>query len=227
MKSIIVGAMLALPAMTALAKDESKAVDRIEEARSVLQEIMEAGDRSIPQDLLNKAHCIAIVPGLKKGGFIVGAKYGKGVLMCRKPGGGWTGPGTVRIEGGSVGLQIGAGEVDVIMLVMNARGAEKLVKTEFKIGGSAEAMAGPVGRSVEAETDAFMRAEILSYSRSRGAFAGVALQGSTLREDLDDNQAIYGQRLSNEKIVFGGTRVPAAAKGLVTLLNRYSMWEKK
>lgn len=220
--------LVAALAGSALAKEEAKAVQRIEEARAVFQEIMDAGDKSIPVDLLEKAHCVAIVPGLKKGAFIVGAKYGKGVLLCRRPGGGWTGPAAVRIEGGSFGLQIGGGEVDLVMLVMNERGAEKLVKSEFKIGATAEAMAGPVGRSAQAETDAYLRAEILGYSRSRGAFAGISLQGSTLREDSDDNEAVYGKRLTNEEILFSGkVPVPSAGKPLVTLLNRYSMWEKK
>lgn len=228
MKPILLSLMMLGLTRSAAANDEPKTTQRIEEARLVFGEIMEAGDRSIPVELLAKAHCVAIVPGLKKGGFIVGAKYGKGVLMCRRPGGGWTGPAAVRVEGGSVGLQIGAGEVDLVLLVMNERGADKLVKSEFKIGASAEVMAGPVGRAVQAETDAYMRAEMLGYSRSRGAFAGLALQGSTLREDLDDNQAVYGKRLSNEEILFGGkTAVPAAGKPLVETLNKYSMWEKK
>lgn len=206
----------------------SAAVERIGEARVVFEEIMNAGDRSIPKDLLEKAHCVAIIPGLKKGGFIVGAKYGKGVLMCRKPGGGWTGPGTVRIEGGSVGLQIGGGEVDVVLLVMNERGAAKMVKSEFTIGGAAGVMAGPVGRSVQAETDAYLQAEILGYSRSRGAFAGAALEGSTLREDSSDNRTIYGKPLSNEEILFSSkVPIPVAARPLVATLNRYSIWEKK
>ena len=165
-------------------------VDRVGPGH-VLQEIMNSPDKGIPQDLLDKAHCIAVVPGLKTGGFMVGAKYGKGVLACRKVGGGWRGPATVRIEGGSVGFQIGAGEVDTVLLIMNQSGAEKMMRSEFKIGGEAAAMGGPVGRNVQAETDAYMRAEILGYSRSRGVFAGVAITGSTLREDLDDNTAIY------------------------------------
>ncbi|MEZ5351851.1 MAG: lipid-binding SYLF domain-containing protein [Bryobacteraceae bacterium] len=214
---------------SASSKDKPpEAVKRIEEARVVFNEIMTAGDKSIPLELFEKAHCVAIIPGLKKGGFLVGAKYGKGVLMCRRPGGGWTGPGTVRVEGGSVGLQIGGGEVDVVLLVMNERGAEKMLKSEFTIGGSAAAMAGPVGRSVQAETDAYMQAEILGYSRSRGVFAGLALEGSTLREDSSDNEAVYGKRLSNEEILAGRKApVPAAARPLVVTLNRYSMWEKK
>jgi SH3 domain-containing YSC84-like protein 1 len=219
-------AVLAVSVMAA-AKDEPKAISRIAEAHEVFHEIMEAGDQSIPRDLLEKAHCVAIVPGLKKGAFIVGAKYGKGVLMCRKPGGGWTGPGAIRIEGGSIGLQIGGGEVDVVLLVMNERGAEKLVKSEFTMGGSAGVMAGPVGRTVQAQTDAYLRAEVLGYSRSRGAFAGASLEGATLRDDKGDNETVYGKRYSNQEILFGGkVGVPPAAKPLVLTLNRYSKWEK-
>ena len=184
-------------------------------------------DKGIPQDLMDKANCVAIIPGLKQGGFIVGAKYGKGVLTCRKPKGGWKGPATVRVEGGSFGLQIGGGEVDVVLLIMNQAGADKIMNSQFKVGGEAGAMAGPVGRTVQAETDAYMRAEILGYSRSRGVFAGVALAGSTLREDLDDNETMYGRRLTNKEILEGRVASPAAAKPLMTTLNRYSMWEKK
>lgn len=210
-------------------RKQSEAVARVHEASAVFQDIMNAKDKGIPLDLLERAHCAVIVPGLKHGGFIVGAKYGKGVLMCRKAHGGWRGPATVRIEGGSVGLQIGAGETDLILLVMNERGAEKLLQSEFKVGGSAAVMAGPVGRTVQAETDAYFRAEMLGWSRSRGAFAGIAVEGSTLREDLDDNEAIYGKRLTNRQILEGAP-IPAPdanARELAATLTRYSTWEKK
>ena len=220
-------ALLSISAMATVAKGSTKAVERIEEARVAFQEIMDAGDQSIPLDLLKKAHCIAIVPGLKKAGLIAGAKFGKGVLMCRQTGGGWTGPATVRMEGGSFGLQIGAGEVDVILLVMNESGAKKLMKSEFTLGASAGAMAGPLGRTVQAETDAYMRAQILGYSRSRGVFAGAVFEGATLREDLGDNNDIYGKRLSNEEILLQRKAAPpVAARPLVNTLNRYSVWEQ-
>jgi lipid-binding SYLF domain-containing protein len=221
--------VLAFAGLAAAAKNEpAEAQKRVQEADRVLREIMDVPDKGIPQDLMDKAHCVAIVPSMKQGGFIVGAKYGKGVLMCRKAHGGWKGPATVRVEGGSFGLQIGGGEVDVVLLIMNASGAEKIMKSQFKIGGEAGAMAGPVGRTVQAETDAYMRAEILGYSRSRGVFAGIALSGSTLREDLDDNEALYGSRMTSQEILDQG-RAPApnAAKPLIGTLNRYSMWEKK
>ena len=214
----------------AFAGDE-KASDntaRLSAAQDVLKEALNAGDKSVPLDLIEHAHCVAIVPGMKQAGFIVGAKYGKGYLMCRKENGGWRGPAAVRIEGGSFGLQIGGGETDLILLVMNAAGRDRILKNEFKMGGSARVMAGPIGRSAQAETDLYMRAEILGYSRSRGLFAGLALDGSTLREDLEDNRELYGKKLSNIEILSeAGTGVPAKGEALVAQLNSVSTWEKK
>jgi lipid-binding SYLF domain-containing protein len=205
---------------------EKEPVKRLEESAAVFSEIMDTPDNGIPQDLLEMAHCIVIVPGLKKGAFIVGAQYGKGYLSCRnKNGAGWSAPGAIRIEGGSVGFQIGGSETDLVMLVMNQRGAEKLLSSEFTVGAEGEVAAGPVGRSSSAETDASMRAEILSWSRSRGVFAGIALKGATLREDLDDNEALYGKRLDNRGIVTTGIAPPSAAAKLLSLLGRYSWRE--
>jgi len=195
---------------------------RLDEATAVFQEIMSTPDRSIPQDLLDKAHCVVIVPGLKKGAFIIGAKYGKGYLSCRKPGAGWSAPGSIRVEGGSLGFQIGGSESDVIMLVMNERGAAKLLSTKFTLGGEGSVAAGPVGREATAQTDAAMRAEILSWSRSRGVFAGLSLQGATLRQDLDDNAVIYGKKISNQEAVQASTPVPKAAQALISSLSKYS-----
>ena len=212
----------ALAAASLLAK-ENKPVLRLREAAAVFEEVMKTPDRGIPQDLLEKAHCVVIVPGLKKAAFIVGGKYGKGYLSCRKAGGtGWSAPGTVRIEGGSVGFQIGGSETDAILLVMSQRGADKLLSSEFTIGGEGEAAAGPVGRTASAQTDALMHAEILSWSRSRGLFAGVSLTGATLRDDLDDNATLYGKKLDNRAIVTTNVRPPKAAARLLALLNRYS-----
>jgi lipid-binding SYLF domain-containing protein len=201
---------------------EVEALQRLTEATAVLQEMMTAPDRSIPQDLLAKSQCIVVVPGLKKGAFIVGGKYGKGFISCRKLGDGWSAPGTVRVEGGSLGFQIGGSESDVIMLVMSGRGAEKLLQSKFTLGGEGEVAAGPVGRDATAQTDAMMRAEILSWSRSRGVFAGISLQGATLRQDLDDNGAIYGRKITNKEVVQSNMPVPNAAKPLVSALNKYS-----
>jgi lipid-binding SYLF domain-containing protein len=166
---------------------------------------------------------MVIVPGLKKGAFIVGGKYGKGFVSCRKPGGqGWTGPAAIRIEGGSIGLQIGGSETDVVMLIMNPRGMQKLMSSKFTLGGEGEVAAGPVGRNATAQTDAFMRAEILSWSRSRGVFAGVSLTGATLREDTEDNQELYGKPYENKQILSGSVPLPGPASKLVSLLNKYS-----
>jgi len=223
MRMILVATLALAPL---LAKDNEPA-KRLDESAAVFSEIMAAPDKGIPQDLLANAHCIVIVPGLKTAAFVVGGKYGKGYLFCRsKSGTGWSAPGTVRIEGGSFGFQIGGSETDLIMLVMNARGADKLLSSKFTLGGEGSVAAGPVGRTVTAQTDAQMHAEILSWSRSQGLFAGVALEGATLRQDLDDNATLYGKQLENRHIVTKGVRAPKAAAKLIALLNKYSARER-
>jgi SH3 domain-containing YSC84-like protein 1 len=215
--------LLLFMAVGALAgKEKAEPLQRLDEAAAVMREIMGTPDRSIPQDLLDKAQCIVIVPGLKKGAFILGGKYGKGYISCRRKRGGWSAPGTIRVEGGSVGLQIGGSASDVIMLVMNERGVNKLLSSKFTLGGEGAVAAGPVGREATAQTDALMHAEILSWSRSQGLFAGVSLQGATLRQDLDDNAVIYGRKVPNKEIVNSAMPVPNAAKELISLLNKYS-----
>src|SRR5579872_2818243 len=210
-----------------MAKDNEPA-QRLDAAAAVFAEVMGAPDKGIPQEMLEHAHCIVIVPELKTGAFIFGAKYGKGILSCRnKVGAGWSAPGTIRVEGGSFGFQIGASETDVIMLVMNERGAEKLLSDKFTLGAEASVAAGPVGRTATAQTDAQMHADILSWSRSQGLFVGIALEGATLRQDLDDNAEIYGKRLPNRSIVTKGRRVPESAVRLIKLLNKYSAREEK
>ena len=199
------------------------APERLEAATYSLKEVMGIPDKAIPQELLNKAECIVIVPGLKKGAFIVGAKYGRGFVSCRRAGNvGWSAPGSVRVEGGSVGFQIGGSETDVFMLVMNERGMDRLLSTKFTLGGDASVAAGPVGRSTQAETDAAMTAEILTWSRNRGLFAGISLSGATLREDAEWNMDLYGEKIANREIIKGTVAAPAAAAGLMTELNRYS-----
>jgi lipid-binding SYLF domain-containing protein len=164
-----------------------------------------------------------VVPGLKKGAFVFGAKFGRGFFSCRsKRGPGWSAPGAIRVEGGSFGLQIGGSETDVIMLVMNQRGAERLLSSRFTLGGDASVAAGPVGRTATAETDAYMTAEILTWSRARGLFAGLSLSGATLRQDLDTNKTLYGRTLQNKEIMRGGVAAPDSAKGFLGALNRYS-----
>ena len=205
-----------------LAADDEPA-KRLNEAAAVFSEIMATPDKGIPQDLLEKAHCIVIVPDLKTGAFIVGGKFGKGYVSCRnKSGAGWSAPGTVRIEGGSVGFQIGGSSTDLIMLVMSERGSDKLLSSKFTLGAEGSVAAGPVGRTATAQTDAQLHADILSWSRSQGLFAGLALEGATLRQDLDDNATLYGKKLENRNIVTGGVRAPKAAAKLIALLNQYS-----
>jgi len=202
---------------------ESDAPKRLDAAADSLKEVMGTPDKSIPQDLLAKAECIVIVPGLKKGAFIIGGKYGKGFLSCRKKEGvGWSAPGSIRVEGGSVGFQIGGTETDVFMLVMNQKGVDRLLSTKFTLGGDATVAAGPVGRSTQAETDAAMTAEILTWSRARGLFAGISLSGATLREDSDWNKELYGKKITNREIVTTAVAPPASANSLMTELNRYS-----
>jgi SH3 domain-containing YSC84-like protein 1 len=217
---IILAAALAIVPL--LAKD-NQPVKRLDESAAVFSEVMATPDKGIPQDLLSKAHCIVIVPSMKTAAFVVGAKFGKGYVSCRNKGGeGWSAPATVRIEGGSVGFQIGGSATDLIMLVMNERGADKLLASKFTLGAEGSVAAGPVGRTATAQTDLQMHAEILSWSRSQGMFAGVALEGATLRQDLDDNAVLYGRKLENREIVTTAVRAPRSAMRLLGLLNKYS-----
>jgi lipid-binding SYLF domain-containing protein len=219
--------MAAAIAITPLLAADGEPATRLNDAAVVFSEIMATPDKGIPQELLEKAHCIVIVPDLKTAAFVVGGKYGKGYLSCRNTGGaGWSAPGTVRIEGGSVGFQIGGSSTDLIMLVMSERGADKLLSSKFTLGAEGSVAAGPVGRTATAQTDVQMRADILSWSRSQGLFAGLALEGATLRQDLDDNATLYGKKLENREIVTKGVRAPKAAAKLMVLLNRYSAKER-
>ena len=198
------------------------AAERLALSATVLKEILAAPDKGIPDDLLNKAQCVVIVPGVKQGAFIVGGKYGRGFLVCRTAAGGWSAPGALRIEGGSVGFQIGGSETDVIMLVMDQRSMKGILTSNFTLGGSADVAAGPVGRSSTAQTDATMNAKILSYSRARGVFAGVALTGATLRGDPNENAELYGKPLPNQEIVSGKVKPPDAAAELLRVLGKYA-----
>ncbi len=212
-------------AKPAVAEDAS---ERLKEAADVFNEIMATPDEGIPQDLLSRAHCVVIVPDMKKAAFVVGGQYGRGFAICRGPGhSGWGAPAAVRLEGGGVGFQIGAEEVDVVMLVMNERGMQELLEDKFTLGGSASVAAGPIGRSSSAATDAFMRAQILSWSRAHGVFAGVSLNGSTIRNDLDENRELYGKPLHNQDVLMSSTRPPASAQPLIAVLNKYSRIEAK
>jgi lipid-binding SYLF domain-containing protein len=207
-----------------LAADEkTKTIERLEDSTALVSEMMSAPDKSIPQDLLNKSACIVLVPGLKKVAFVGGAQYGRGFALCRGAGGqGWGPPAAIRIEGGSFGAQIGVSSTDVILLVMNERGMKRLTSDKFTIGADASAAAGPVGRSTSAQTDAMMTAEILSWSRSRGAFVGVSLNGATLRGDIDENEAMYGQRWTSKQIIESGATPTPAAQRLIEMLTTYA-----
>ena len=227
MRLIIATALASTLGLAPLQAADKEPVQRLQEAAAVLSEVMSAPDKGIPQDLLEKAHCIVIVPSLKTAAFVAGGKYGKGYLSCRDASKGrWSAPATMRIEGGSVGFQIGGSTTDLVMLVMSERGADKLLESKFTLGGEGSVAAGPVGRTTTAQTDAQMHADILSWSRTQGLFAGIALEGATLRQDLDDNTTLYGKALETREIVRGGVRAPKAADRLLALLNRYSPRER-
>jgi SH3 domain-containing YSC84-like protein 1 len=217
---------IACLAAGALYGAESSA-SRLTTSAEVLTDIMSAPDKGIPRELLEKSHCVVIVPGLKKGAFIFGGKYGRGYILCRaNSGSGWSAPAGVTVEGGSFGFQIGGEETDAVMLVMTKRGAQKLLSSKFTLGADASVAAGPVGRTSSADTDLKMHAEILTYSRSRGIFAGVSLNGATLRPDRESNDELYRNRRSNQQIVMGRTTPPMAAAELRAGLKKYSAREE-
>ncbi len=223
-KSLILAATLLAPTFGLMAET---AQERLRDSAEVFHEIMATPDKGIPQDLLAKASCVVIVPGMKKGAFIVGGQYGKGFTICHKGGMGWGAPAAVRVEGGSFGFQIGGSSTDVVMLIMNEHGMRQLDKDKFTLGADASIAAGPVGRTATAGTDAYMSAEILSWSRSKGLFAGVALNGATLRPDMDDNKELYGQRLNSKEILMTSMSPPEAAHQLITELDRYAMRKER
>lgn len=208
---------------TGIASAET-AQERLVAATETFHDIMGTPDKGIPQDLLEKAQCAVIVPGMKKAAFIVGGEFGRGFVVCRKAGGrGWGDPAAIRVEGGSFGFQIGGSSTDVVMLVLNQRGMSKLMSDKVTLGGDASVAAGPVGRTADAQTDAQMNAEILSWSRTQGLFAGIALTGATLRPDQDQNAEIYGRKMGTREVVSGDMAMPDAAKPLIADLDRYSM----
>ena len=212
----------------ALAADrEIKVNDRLDASAETLTDMMQASDRGIPHDLMEKAKCIVVIPGMKKVGFIFGAKFGNGFAVCRRPGNvGWSAPAAMRVEGGSVGFQIGASETDIVLLVMNDGGMRNLLSDKFTIGGEATAAAGPLGRDASAQTDAMMRAEMLSYSRSRGLFAGISLEGATLRPDEDTNRELYNRSATNREVLTGTFKTPAIAIKFEGALNADSVSRK-
>jgi SH3 domain-containing YSC84-like protein 1 len=223
-KTILLATLATFIAAPAYAENAN---DRLKEATTVMNELMAAGDKGIPQDLLAKAHCAVIIPGAKKGGFFIGAQYGRGFAICRdKNHKGWGAPAAVRMEGGTIGAQIGGAETDIFMLVMTQEGMNKLLDSKFTLDANAGIAAGPVGRSASAKTDAHLSAGILSWSRSRGAFAGLTVGGGTLRNDLDENAELYGKKITNKEVLTGAVEPPPSAEGLIATLNKYSRAEE-
>lgn len=214
---MVVMVTMALAVTSVLRADD----ERLKTAASVLVEMARATDKGIPENLLGKAKCVVVVPGVKKAALGFGGQYGRGYISCRKDGGGWSAPGGIRVEGGSVGLQIGGSETDVILLVLNDRGVDRLLSSRFTVGADATVAAGPIGRQAAAQTDATMTAEILAWSRARGVFAGISLQGSTLREDSGENRELYGKEITNRDVVRGTLGAPAAAAALMAELGKH------
>ena len=218
---LIFSTLLLIGAQIAVASDREDDVARTHKAAQVFREIMDTPDKGMPHDLLDKAKCIAIIPGDKKFAFIFGGSYGRGVATCRTAHG-WSAPMFVAIDGGSVGYQIGGSSTDVVMLFMNDRALHSLLSDKFKLGADASVAAGPVGRSAAAATDVELNAEILSYSRTQGIFAWISLGGSVVQADKSGDQAFYGANVDRHEIVDGRTPVPASAKGLIHELHAYS-----
>jgi lipid-binding SYLF domain-containing protein len=216
--------MLALTAPLAAQKESQKEADRLRNSTLALREIFGMPE-GIPKDLLDRAECVIVFPSVKKFAMGVGGSYGRGVISCRSGEtfeGPWSAPAMFALEGASIGFQLGGQSTDFVILVMNERGAESVLGSKVKLGADASAAAGPKGRAAGASTDIAMQAEMLTYSRARGLFAGVSLEGSTLRSDDDATEAVYGKKLSAREIVRGGVEAPAAARPLVDLLNRRS-----
>ena len=226
-KRIALGLLFALAALPvfAAAADNEKETDRLENAGMVMEEIMNIPD-DIPQDLLDKAECVIVFPSVLKAAFIVGGSYGRGAMVCRTGDhftGPWGAPSMMALEGGSLGFQLGGQATDFVLLVMNKRGAQAILNSKVKLGADVAAAAGPKGRTASADTDATLRAEILSYSRARGLFAGVSLEGSSLRPDNEANEKLYGKKLTGEEIVRkGAVPVPPSGQKLVSLLQKKS-----
>jgi lipid-binding SYLF domain-containing protein len=218
-KVIAVIAGLAAVSAVVSADVSTSETKRIQEAAAVLKEIHAVPDKDIPQDLWEKAECVIVVPSLKKAAFVVGGEYGKGLMSCRHAGS-WTAPVFMEVGKGSWGLQIGAQSVDLVMLVMNERGMEKLLQSKVSLGAEVSAAAGPVGRDARAATDAQMHAEILSYSRTQGLFAGIDLSGGVLKPDSDDNKDLYGKPIQPREVLSGSVTAPAATAPFMTALHR-------
>lgn len=219
MKRSVFVCVLAAGVFAQSARDKENVVNRLAEATTVLAEMTEISDTGIPRELIDKAECVMVIPSMKQGGFIVGAKFGRGFMTCRHSSGkGWMAPAAVRTEGGSFGFLAGGSSNDIIAIVKSRRGAERLMESQFTLGGEASAAAGPMGRASTAMTDAQMSAEILSWSRARGVYAGLSLSGATIRQDADANQAIYGKEMTTRTVLSSdGLRAPKADEFIAAL----------
>ncbi len=218
---VVLVASLCSSAWAAEGKRRQAELERIQAAGRVMNEIMAAPDKGIPTNILSDAECVAVVPSLLKGGFIVGAAYGRGVATCRTQKG-WSGPAPFRIEGGSFGLQIGGEAVDLVMVIMNERGMRALLSSKFKLGVDASAAAGPVGRHAEGATDWKMRAQVLTYSRARGVFAGISLNGAAIHQDKDDTRALYGHMVTFKSILTGVAAAPAGSGPFLSAVEKHA-----
>jgi lipid-binding SYLF domain-containing protein len=227
---LILVLMLAVSCAWAVPQENQEVYDRVVRSAVVLKEIMDTPDKSIPQDLLDGCACVAVIPNMIKGAFVFGATYGKGVISCRKDGGRgpWTPPSMLMMSGGSFGIQIGAQATDVVLVIMNISGMESLLDSRFTIGGDASAAAGPVGRNASAKTDALMGAKILAYSRSKGIFAGISLNGEVVRADTNANFVLYKKDITARDILFRGViaEIPRDAKIFIDELTRISPKQK-
>jgi lipid-binding SYLF domain-containing protein len=217
-KLVAIVPLLALPLLSVAAQADTQ---RLAASATVLNEIMTAGDKGIPGSVFGKVYCVIVIPNMKKAGFIFSGKYGRGFASCRAHRGGWTAPAAMRIEGGGFGLQVGGSETDLVMLVMSDRGMKGILASKFTLGGEASIAGGPVGRDATAQTDATMRADILSWSRSRGVFGGLSLQGGTLRADEDVNSALYSRKVSNADILTGKVKPTADDSAFLAALRKY------
>jgi lipid-binding SYLF domain-containing protein len=225
MKRLLLWAVVVAFSSVALAADqarESKAVDRVQGAGDVLNEIESAPDSGIPQNILSRAECVAVVPSMLKGGFVFGAKYGRGLASCRTPKG-WSAPAFFVVEGGSFGFQIGGQAVDLVMLIMNDDGMQHLLSSQFQLGADASVAAGPVGRHAEGDTDWKLRAQVLTYSRARGVFAGATLNGAVVKQDKDSTREFYGHMVTFKAALTGEIEPPAGANPFLSSLAKWAV----
>jgi SH3 domain-containing YSC84-like protein 1 len=221
MRKLIVFACLAGMGVPAFCASDTEKLDaRVDAARTVIQEIMSTPDKAIPDSITKKAVCIGVIPGVKKGAFIIGAEYGQGVVTCRT-GHGWSGPVFIRLGGGSFGLQAGGQDTDLVLVAVNDKGFQDLLHSKFKIGGDASAAAGPVGRDTQASTDISLRAELLTWSRTKGLFAGIDLNGATISQNTDDTTKLYGSEHTFDQILHGGVPPPASSRPFLQTVSRF------